>query len=198
MIDTLRKKLIWICGLSVIVVFAVIFFLIYSIGMRQFNAAMDTLTDTIASGDGGFVEGELPPSNGGWINLITEETPFSTRFFLVRFNDDGSVKETNISSISTVTREMATAYGKIVWENEEERGWIEGYRYKFYQTDRGMAAVFVDGHMNRSMYHLLLVSVGVVLVGSALIILVIIIFFSKRAVKPIAESYQKQKQFVNE
>lgn len=198
MIDTLRKKLIWICGLSVIVVFAVIFFLIYSIGMRQFNAAMDTLTDTIASGDGGFVEGELPPSNGGWINLITEETPFSTRFFLVRFNDDGSVKETNISSISTVTREMATAYGKIVWENEEERGWIEGYRYKFYQTDRGMAAVFVDGHMNRSMYHLLLVSVGVVLVGSALIILVIIIFFSKRAVKPIAESYQKQKQFVTD
>lgn len=198
MIDTLRKKLIWICGLSVIVVFAVIFFLIYSIGMRQFNAAMDTLTDTIASGDGGFVEGELPPPNGGWINLITEETPFSTRFFLVRFNDDGSVKETNISSISTVTREMATAYGKIVWENEEERGWIEGYRYKFYQTDRGMAAVFVDGHMNRSMYHLLLVSVGVVLVGSALIILVIIIFFSKRAVKPIAESYQKQKQFVTD
>ena len=61
MIDTLRQKLIWICGLSVIVVFAVIFFLIYSIGMRQFNAAMDTLTDTIASGDGGFVEGELPP-----------------------------------------------------------------------------------------------------------------------------------------
>ena len=166
--------------------------------MRQFNAAMDTLTDTIASGDGGFVEGELPPPNGGWINLITEETPFSTRFFLVRFNDDGSVKETNISSISTVTREKATAYGKIVWENEEERGWIEGYRYKFYQTDRGMAAVFVDGHMNRSMYHLLLVSVGVVLVGSALIILVIIIFFSKRAVKPIAESYQKQKQFVTD
>lgn len=198
MIDTLRKKLIWICGLSVIVVFAVIFFLIYSIGMRQFNAAMDTLTDTIASGDGGFVEGELPPPNGGWVNLITEETPFSTRFFLVRFNDDGSVKETNISSISTVTREKATAYGKIVWENEEERGWIEGYRYKFYQTDRGMAAVFVDGHMNRSMYHLLLVSVGVVLVGSALIILVIIIFFSKRAVKPIAVSYQKQKQFVTD
>ena len=61
-----------------------------------------------------------------------------------------------------------------------------------------MAAVFVDGHMNRSMYHLLLVSVGVVLVGSALIILVIIIFFSKRAVKPIAESYQKQKQFVTD
>jgi two-component system sensor histidine kinase CiaH len=43
-----------------------------------------------------------------------------------------------------------------------------------------------------------ILSAGAVLMGSLIIIFALIILFSKKAVKPIAESYEKQKQFITD
>ena len=44
----------------------------------------------------------------------------------------------------------------------------------------------------------MLFAAGVVLIISAFAIWMIVIFFSKRAVRPVAESYEKQKQFITD
>lgn len=202
MIYHLQKKVIRICGVSVILVFTVIFLLIYSFGTRQLNETMDALTDRISDNDGRFPEWKDDRGNPempvGEPDFMTMETPFSTRFFTVRFDESGRVSDVDVSSISAITEETAREYAERTCESGRERGWVEDYRYKRYQTENGMTVVYVDGSMNRFLSNRVLLAVGVVLIISAFAIWMIVIFFSKRAVRPVAESYEKQKQFITD
>jgi len=200
MIYSLRRKLIWISGVSVIAVFIVIFAAIYIVSTHQLNTAMDTLTDRISSNDGIFpeIDEEHPLPPRGVVDFITEETKFSTRFFTVRYDKNGNIVSADLEFVASVTEETAQAYAGEAMDRNKERGWMEGYRYKIYHTSMGQAVVFVDGNMNRSMTTMLLVAAGGVLILSLIIILVLIIIFSKRAVRPVAESYEKQKQFITD
>ena len=58
--------------------------------------------------------------------------------------------------------------------------------------------MFVDGSMSRSAMMQSMTIAGIVLVGCAALVLILIFLLSKKAVKPIAESYEKQKQFVTD
>lgn len=200
MIYSLRRKLIWISGISVISVFIIIFAAIYIISTHQLNTAMDTLTDRIASNDGIFpeIDEEHPLPPRAFFDFITEETKFSTRFFTVRYDRSGNIISTDIEFIASIAEETARDYAGEAMNRNRDRGWVKEYRYKIYQTSMGKAVVFVDGNMNRSMTSMLLVVAGVVLIMSSIIILILIFIFSKRAVKPVAESYEKQKQFITD
>ncbi len=200
MIYSLRKKMIWISGISVISVFIIIFAAIYIVSTHQLNSAMDTLTDRIASNDGIFpeIDEEHPLPPRGFAGFITEETKFSTRFFTVRYDQSGNIISADIEFIASVTEETARDYAGEAMNRNKDRGWVKEYRYKIYQTSMGKAVVFVDGNMNRSMTAMLLVVAGVVLIMSSIVILILIFIFSKRAVKPVAESYEKQKQFITD
>ena len=202
MIYHLQRKVIRICGGSVILVFALIFLLIYSFSTRQINETMDALTDRISDNDGRFPEWRDDRGNPGIPvgvpDFMTIDTPFSTRFFTVRFDESGGVADVDVSSISAITEETARKYAEETYESGKERGWMEDYRYKQYQTEHGRTIVYVDGSMNRFMSNRMLFAAGVVLIISAFAIWMIVIFFSKRAVRPVAESYEKQKQFITD
>ena len=92
----------------------------------------------------------------------------------------------------------AKEYAQSVLHKGGERGWISDYRYKISETDYGRLVIFVSGETNRAMTGRLLYAVFFVLTGSFLLILLSILLISKKAVKPAAESYEKQKQFVTD
>ena len=202
MIYSLRRKLIWICGGSTATVFVLIFLLICSLSTHQLNTAMDMITDRISENGGTFPafdeEHPKPPPFEGFPDFFTEETRFSTRFFTVQFDAAGEITSVNMDSVSSVTEEEARDLAAESVASGRERGWIEGYRYKLYRTGNGQSAVFVDGKMNRSVSQMTLLSVGIVLAGSLFVITALIVILSKRAVRPIAESYEKQKQFITD
>lgn len=56
----------------------------------------------------------------------------------------------------------------------------------------------VDGSMSRSALMQSTTISGIVLLGCVALVLILIFLLSKKAVKPIAESYEKQKQFVTD
>lgn len=200
MIHKLRRRLIWVSGLSVILVFIIIYTGICVVSTNRLNHTMDMLTDGISPDDGRFPEfNEMnPPPEGGFAPFITEETPFSTRFFTVRYDPSGHIVSADVEYIASVTKDTAREYAGQAVRSGKERGWVEGYRYKISDTFMGQTVVFVDGTMNRSFTSMLLLTVGIVLLCSLALILVLIILFSKRSVKPIAESYEKQKQFITD
>ena len=82
-----------------------------------------------------------------------------------------------MSSISAITEETARKYAEETYESGKERGWMEDYRYKQYQTEHGRTIVYVDGSMNRFMSNRMLFAAGVVLIISAFAIWMIVIFF---------------------
>ncbi len=202
MIERLRRRMILICCTSVLGVFALIFGAIYIIGNQQLNRNMDMMTDRISEGNGVFrpfdKDDPMSPGMNQSPGFLTDETPFSTRFFTVWITEDGKIIGANMESVSTVSIEDAYSLAQAVMEDGDIRGWQGSFRYKVFSAIRGVGIVFVDGSMNRSMTRTLMWTAAAVLAGCMLMISVVIVLLSKRVVRPIAESYEKQKQFITD
>lgn len=203
MIYQLRKKFILISAAAVGFVFALIFGMIYFMTAAQLDRAMDLLTDVISSNGGAFPDfskTEKPSAPAGLPGdgFFTPETAFSTRFFTVYVDNNNQIIRENTEKISSVNSEDARDYAETALERGDDRGWIFGYRYKITDTENGKTLVFVNGETNKSVTNGMLTIVLAVLIVSFLAILMLIILFSKRAVKPTAEAYEKQKQFVTD
>ena len=205
MIYRLRRKFILISTLSIESVLIVIFACILLFNTLSLNRTMDTLTDTISAG-GGVIpdltqrEEGAPPPRGGERpdDLINKETQFSTRYFTVFYDADGKYLESVTDAIRSVDGAGARALADEVMAGRSTRGWSGEYRYKKYATESGTAVTFVDGSMNRHQSGRYLLGTMAVLAASGVVSLALIIIFSRRAVRPVAESYEKQKQFVTD
>ena len=77
-------------------------------------------------------------------------------------------------------------------------GWINEYKYKLSESNDGYMLVILDGSMAKQSNWSIFTTSILVSTISYLIVLFIIALFSKRAIKPIAESYEKQKQFITD
>lgn len=205
MINRLRSKFILISAISVFTVILLVFSLLVMFNIWSMNRNMDMLADTVSTGDGRFPnffdkdEKKPKPSfNASTFDFITPETRFSTRYFTVWLDGDGKALKTNTESIAAVTEETAIEYAEKIFKSSKLKGWISNYRYKVVDTSDGIAVVFVDGTTNRiSLLQTVTIS-AVVLIVCAAVVLTFIIVLSKRVVKPIAESYEKQKQFITD
>ena len=206
MIYRLQKRFILICTVSVLTVIALVFGVILALNISSMNRNMDILADRVSEGGGRFPGAfdepppfdKMPPRNEPNFEFITPETPFSTRHFTVFFDKKGEVARTNTESIYAIDEDTAIEYAEKAMADGDERGWISSYRYKIFSTDLGMGVVFVDGSMSRTVLMQSTTIAGFVLLACAALVLILIFLLSKKAVKPIAESYEKQKQFVTD
>ena len=201
MIYRLRKKFIKICTLSFIGVFLVLFFSIYLSTSWQTASSLDTLADIVSDNDGSFPdyhELEAGGNPNAMPSGVILESPFTTRFFTVRFLASGQLSSVDIRSVASVTREEAVQYATAVLQGEQERGWMGDFRYKRYNTEKGTAVVFVNGANMKEANQNFLFAASAVFIGGSLVVLLLVVLVSKRAVKPAAESYEKQRQFITD
>ncbi len=198
MIYRLRKKFIGICILSFITVFVVSLALIFLITSLQTNRTLDRHADMISQNDGRFpsfnetVPGGKPHPPEGF----NKESPFTTRYFTVRYDAQSGTVNADVQQIASVTEEDAELYAARALEGGKERGWVGDYRYKIYSTEGGTAIVFVSGISARENNRSFMLGTLTVFGLCSAVIIVLIIIISGKAVKPSAESYEKQKQFI--
>ena len=203
MIASLQKRFILISTISILVVFSAIFLLLVVFCHVQTARTMDTLTDAILFNGGVFPEFDPasqpdPDRHFPFDNVINEETQFSTRFFTVWFDQEHRIVRVNSDAVASLSGVQLESYARQVINGGGDRGWVAEYRYQLMDTDAGSTVVFVNGSMNRNMTARLLFTAFLVLLCSAAAILTLIVLFSRRAVRPIAESYEKQKQFITD
>lgn len=203
MIASLQKRFILISTISILVVFSAIFLLLVVFCHVQTARTMDTLTDAILFNGGVFPEFDPasqpdPNRHFPFDNVINEETQFSTRFFTVWFDREHRIVRVNSDAVASLSGVQLESYARQVINGGGDRGWVAEYRYQLMDTDAGSTVVFVNGSMNRNMTARLLFTAFLVLLCSAAAILTLIVLFSRRAVRPIAESYEKQKQFITD
>jgi len=204
MIYKLQRRFILISTVSVLSVVTLVFCFIFVLNISSLNKNMDVLADRVTEGGGRFPSdfddghkpNMMPPRDDH--DFITPETPFSTRHFTVLFDNEGNVVRTFTESIYAISSEQAVEYAEKVLKSDDKRGWISNYRFRVYYSEYGPGVVFVDGTMNRSAMMQSTATAGVVLFACAALVLLLIILLSKKAVKPIAESYEKQKQFITD
>ena len=205
MIYKLQRKFIAVSAISLFSVILLMFVAFTVLNVLSMNRSLDALTERISKEDGRFNgQSDEPPQKPDGprpqspTDFITPETPFSTRHFTVWFDSDYNAVRTNTEFIYSIDDETAEDYGMRAIEKGEEMGWISNYRYRLADTERGLVAVFVDGSTQRAAFLRSLLIALCVMLASALVVITLIFIFSKRAMKPVAESYEKQKQFITD
>ncbi|MCR5216282.1 MAG: HAMP domain-containing histidine kinase [Lachnospiraceae bacterium] len=126
------------------------------------------------------------------------ETPFDTRYFTVTVDGEGNVIASNLDYIASVTQEEAEAYVAKVRKEGSSRGYESTYRYVVSNQSDGIMYLFVDCTKDlQSFRNFLLASISICVL-SLLVVFILIYIFSKWVVKPMAESYEKQKRFITD
>ncbi len=211
MIKKLRRKFIVIAMLSLFCVLAIIMTAINVINYTKITTYADDVLAVLYSNDGRFpmpdnqmqptpeepVQGEQPnapqepfkPSHG-----MNEETPYETRYFTVRYEVD-EIK-TDVRNIAAVSSEEAISLADKVIEKGKSKGYMRVYRY--LKADDDSIVIFVDcARQKETANNFLKASLLISGIGIAAVFILVFII-SKFAVKPIAESYEKQKRFITD
>jgi signal transduction histidine kinase len=146
--------------------------------------------------------GKFPQISNGFSKKtpysMSPETPYESRYFTVVFDDNRNVKTTDVSQIAAIDRETAIDYAETVMTKSKETGFIDDYRYVIKRETDTYQVSFLDcGRKLNSFKSFLYTSSGVALGGLAVIFIAVFIL-SGKIIKPIAESYEKQKQFITD
>lgn len=133
---------------------------------------------------------------------MTKETPYETRFFSVSLDDKTrSLITVDTSRIAAVDSQQATELAQEAASSKSKSAYIRYenflYKYKAVPQDNGSTLyIFVDATRSMdSVTDFLLISLLVSLCG-LMAIGALVIALSPMMIKPIAESYEKQKTFI--
>lgn len=124
------------------------------------------------------------------------EAAHTTRFFAVHCKDNGEMMILSKDFISTVDDQTAREYAQEILQKGKQRGYYQDFRYLVSKGEGEDVILFLNVlHPLQSMRLLLAVS-SVIGVVSFLVVLALVILFSKRAIRPYAQNIARQKQFI--
>ncbi|MCD7796830.1 MAG: hypothetical protein LUG95_04265 [Clostridiales bacterium] len=204
MIKSLKRKFIVISMFSVILVLSVIIGIINVANFYSVDKSNDVILDTLAENGGSFPEHNKRDLSNGRIfdndigKGFTEETPFETRYFTVILDSSGEVMEAKVDHIAAVTAESAGEMAQDVSKGSRESGYKGNYKYRITTDGNQTVCIFVDCSSALSNFKTFLFASVLVSLLGLLLIFVLIVFLSDKAIKPVAESYKKQKQFITD
>ncbi|MGN0822299.1 MAG: sensor histidine kinase [Candidatus Gallimonas sp.] len=200
MIEGLRRKFVLAAMCSVFIVLAAIIGIINATGYANVVRNADKVVSLLRDGNGEF--GGKEPSSGEeetHMRPYSPETPYETRFFTVVVNAEGAVESVNLSKIAAIGAEDASEYAMRLYRKGSEKGFYGSYRYGTTPADDGGTMyIFVDCTRELSSFRSFLWISIVVGLGGLLCVFALVQFLSGRVMKPVAESYAKQKRFITD
>lgn len=220
MIKKLRRSFIVTAMISVLIVLAVIVAVMNTANYINSDSKADVLLNMLAENGGNFSpDGFAPPQNEntrplpempdealppgfplrfGERDFLTAETPYETRFFTVTLNTDGTPVSIDTGRIAAVTSDEALAMSGKVLAGTADRGYYGYFKYLIKRGTDTDLCIFIDRTSSlRSVSDFIMISILVSL-GAAAAIFVLLVIFSGAVIRPVAESYEKQKKFITD
>ena len=139
-----------------------------------------------------------PPSSPFGPGRNAEDAILSSHYFVVRTDLTGEVRSTDVTRVSTLSEEDADALAASVWQTADTNGANGKYKYSVRVDTEKKEVVLIFLDTSQEIFS----SLRVLLLSAALgvlcwiLMLLLVILLSKRAIRPFAENMQKQKQFV--
>lgn len=131
---------------------------------------------------------------------VSEDQAMSAVYFCVRISNSGVVTKMDVSRIVSVTEADAEEMALQAYGQSRDSGKIRHFRYRAAATPSGNDTVFVFLDTSTQTVSVLRVLILSVLAGILcwLLMLLLVILLSKKAIRPIAVNLEKQKQFITD
>lgn len=131
---------------------------------------------------------------------ITEESEHRVRYFVVTVSPEGDIVHVNLQQIAAVDDKEAAALGQKAAASGREYGFADSYIYKVSPREGSdnTHIIFLDWQEKlTSVKSFAFISVISGAAGLAITFL-IVLWLSKRAIRPVVISSQKQQQFITD
>ena len=200
MIKRLRKRFIRIAMAAVTSVMVLLCLIVNVANYISVDGELTQMLNIICENEGRIPP--LKPNEKPWENRdgqFTPETPYSTRYFVLRYTDSGTLTKAYLDNIAAVDEQNVNEYLQIALKHGEGYGYFSGYKYYVVHNgeDRFMA-IFLDSYSEirnvvvTAVFSLIAIAVCIVLVY------VIVVLCLHRAIDPVVKASQKQKQFITD
>lgn len=211
MIKKLRKKFIMVTAMALLGVIAILMTSINVIYIFKSEKNLNHILNIIIENGGrlsitdkGFIPkkelSDTMTNHNFWGGKYSgnREIAFTTRFCVIDLDVNKQIINIYSDKISAISDDEIKEYTEKILKKNKLSGWINEYKYKLSESNDGYMLVILDGSMAKQSNWSIFTTSILVSTISYLIVLFIIALFSKRAIKPIAESYEKQKQFITD
>lgn len=133
---------------------------------------------------------------------ISPESQFDTRYFTVTINSNGDVENIDTSKIASVSSENAAEYAKKLWKSgkkgDGKSGFAESCKYLTVDEDGSTMYIFLSCQREISTIKTYILASAGISVFGLVVVFIMIYFFSGKILKPVSESYEKQKRFITD
>ena len=200
MIRKLRKKFIAIAMLSLLGTMAV---LCAAIGIGNYcitSNRADKAIELLYQNDGAFPvpDGNASPSAHAGFQ-VTPETPFETRYFIVELTAEDEVCSVDLEHIAALDRQTVVSTIEKIVSKGTAKGYVGHYRFGSYTNENGgYTLVVLDCFMQLQSAYAMFRVIAAVFVLCAGIVFGLLLVLSKRATRPFAENWERQRQFVTD
>lgn len=198
MIKKLRQKFILISMISVILVLMILLGTINIINYNRLNNKADEVLELLITNKGSFPKPDKFKDNGFVGSHISPESPYETRFFWVEVSNSGSINSTDTVFIAAVSSEQAASYAMKAYNSGQESGFIGNYKFGYYEEDAIRKYIFLDCKRDLDTFRSFLTTSMSVSALGILMVFILVLILSKKVVKPIVKTYEKQKRFITD
>lgn len=228
MIKKLQNRFILISMLSVLLVLAVIMGIVNLLNYQKVVQDAEDILSILSENNGNFPKRLPPfdknslenkpsdnhleerdpsehaqtqqPSEPGFSRhrKLSPELPYETRYFSVVLNENGTIQSTDTGKIAAVDDDTASHYASQIWKSGKTSGFLSSYRYLRVACDEGSRIIFLDCSRTLTTFRSFLLTSILVSALGLCSVLVLVCFFSRIVMKPISESYEKQRQFITD
>lgn len=225
MIKTLRRKFIAIAMCSMAAVLILLIGGINTANYINVNRSADARLDILVENKGhfpyndnhfftdktfpeDFPQSEDPSMDRSWQkpknrHEMSKEAPYETRFFTVTLTQDGSLVSVDTSKIAAISTKDACSYASFLWKKQSSQGYYGHYKYRAVSvpgtgSKTNTLYIFLDCERELSAFKAFLAASTAASLLGILSVFALVVFFSKILVKPVAESYEKQKRFITD
>ena len=199
MIPRLRRRFVAAAMLAVVIVLGLIMAAVNVVNYLDLRRSTGTRLDILAENGGSFPRTDgmsqaVKSPRGG----LSPEAPFDTRYFSVIVDDGGDAALIDTGRIAAVSTETAAAYAESLWAGRKTSGFWGVYRYQAQEAGAGTMYIFLDCSRELQSFRSFLLASLVVSAAGLLLVFLLVLLLSGRAVRPMAESYEKQRQFITD
>ncbi len=136
-------------------------------------------------------------------NDLSEEAFFDTRYFTVSFNENGEVIAVNASFTASVSEDAAKETAASLYHKKKHSGFTNNFKFRSTKTtdDNGSPItmyIFVNAGRELNTFHNFLFASFLVCMIGIFLIFFFVVTLSKIAIRPITQSYEKQKRFITD
>ncbi|WP_130869079.1 sensor histidine kinase [Intestinimonas massiliensis (ex Afouda et al. 2020)] len=130
---------------------------------------------------------------------VTMETPFETRYFVVRLTGQREVSEVETDHIAALDRKMMVEQVEEILDSGRTSGYSGYYRFGIFdEAGGGQTIVVLDCFLQLQAASNVLRLTLLASLACVAIVFLLLFLLSRRVVRPFAENLEKQRRFVTD